>query len=109
MCGATISVSPQPLSKHLCHTTMKNNNLCSFLTSILCNAELPRGKILRNGEGLLTFLEEAVTVQRTPCIALQHQECSGFTVLLDAEQVLVMSRSDRPFLGQPQKGEERSS
>lgn len=57
---------------------------------------MPRGRILRTGEGLLTFLEEAATVQRTPCVALQHHKCSGFAVLLDPEQVFVMSRPDRP-------------
>lgn len=66
-------------------------------------------KILRNGKGLLTFLEEAVTMQRTPCIALQHQKSSGFTVLLDSKQLLVMLKSDKPFLGQPQEGKKWSS
>lgn len=58
---------------------------------------MPRGRILGTGEGLLTFLEEAAAVQRTPCIALQHHhQCSSFIVLLDPKQVLVMSKPGRP-------------
>lgn len=58
---------------------------------------MPRGRILRTVEGLPTFLEEAATVQRTQCMALQHlhKRRNFIALLLNPEQDLVM-RPGRP-------------